>query len=198
MSWNPVKGLRDWATGGSNSNAYNMAAATMMQGQKAAEQTLEDAKKIKTKSAEDVMKEGQAAAGVASANKAGEAKKAAMGAATMGGANRLQSALAGASAAGKAASEGFSDTANANAQMTAQKDLAEKQAQVELAKQNAANQTATANAQAQGIINQAEGAANRRAGLMQAGIGAIGGLFSDENCKKFGKKHTYIPKEERR
>ena len=114
----------------------------------------------------------------------------------MGGANRLQSALAGASAAGKAASEGFSDTANAAAQIEAQKDLADKQAKVDLAKQQAANMTQTAAAQAQGITAQAENAANRKSQLLQAGIGALA-AWSDENAKNF-KRHTYINKEDRR
>lgn len=196
MSWNPVKSIRNWATGGDNSGAYNTAAMIQQNAANQANQTIEAAKNIKTRSAEETMKEGQAAAGVSAANAAGEAKKAAKAAATMGGANRLQSAMAGAAAAGKAASEGFSDTANAAAQTEAQKDLANKQAQVDLAKQQAQNITDTANAQAQGITAQAENAANRKSQLLQAGIGALA-AWSDESCKDF-KKHTYIAKEDRR
>ena len=67
MGWNPVKSIRNWATGGDNSGAYNTAAAVMNNAQNAANQTIEDAKNIKTRSAEETMKEGQAAAGVSAA-----------------------------------------------------------------------------------------------------------------------------------
>lgn len=195
MAWNPVKGIRNWATGGDTSSAYNQAAIGNMMASQQAQAELDKAANIKTKSAEETMKEGMGAAGVASANKAGEAKKQAKAAATMGGANRLQSALAGASAAGQAASEGFTDTANAQAQQAAQKDLANKQAQIDIAKEKANAITSQANAAGQGLIQQKEGEANRRQQLLSTGIGALA-AWSDENCKNF-KRHTYIKKEDR-
>ena len=181
--------LQTWASGGDTSGAYKEAERKNA----AAQAQLEAAKNIKTKSNEELMKEGQSAAGVAAANKAGEAKKAAKAAATMGGAGRLQSATSAAQAAGEAASSGFQDTAAAQSAQAAQKDLAEKQAQIDLAKSQA-DLTAQ---QGQANIAQAESEANRKAGMRQTVLSAVGGLFSDERVKNF-KKHSYIKPEERR
>lgn len=180
--------LQTWAAGGDTSGAYKKAAVANM----AAQQQLQAAKNIKNKSAEETMQEGQTAAGVAAANKAGEAAKNAKAAAVMGNAGRLQAATAGANAAADAASQGFTETANASQALAAQQDAAEKQRQVDLAKAQA-NLTA---AQGQQQIAQAEGEADRRAGMRQATLGAVGSIFSDASCKKF--KHTYIKPEDRR
>ena len=167
---------------GDTSGAYESAARANEQ----AQQQLEAAKNIKTKSAEETMKEGQTAAGVAAANKAGEAKKQAKAAATMGNASRLQSALAGAGAASKAASEGFSDTANSQAQLASQKDLADKQNQINLA-QKQADLTAQ---QGQQQIAQAEGEAQRKSNMATGIMSALAG-WSDGRCKTY-KVHNYI------
>lgn len=180
--------MQTWAAGGDTSGAYKKAAAQNA----VAQQQLQAAKNIKNKSVEETMQEGQTAAGIAAANKAGEAAKNAKAAAVMGNAGRLQAATAGANAAADAASQGFTETANASQALAAQQDAAEKQRQVDLAKAQA-DLTA---AQGQQNINQAEGEAQRRGAMRQATLGAVGALFSDANCKKF--KHTYIPASERR
>ena len=181
--------IQTWAAGGDTSGAYKKAAAANM----AAQQQLQVAKNIKNKSVEETMREGQAAAGTAAANKAGEAMKNAKAAAVMGNAGRLQAATAGAGAAADAASQGFTETANASQALAASQDQAEKQRQVDLAKAQA-DLTA---AQGQNQIAQAEGEAGRKGAMRQATLGAVGALFSDEKVKSF-KRHTYIKPEDRR
>lgn len=64
------------------------------------------------KDTQTLANEGRSAAGIAAADKAGEAKKAAKAAAMQGGGGKLAAATSGANAAANASAQGYAETAN--------------------------------------------------------------------------------------
>lgn len=167
--------FKDWATG---EDEVKKATAQ-------ANKLIQQASELKTKSAEETMKEGRAAAGTAAADKAGEAKSQAKAASAMSGGSRLQNAMAGAKAAGKAASEGYTDTAN---------QVAATQAQIDA--QNVANKQNLAAQQASNLTTAAQNKANREQQRNAAISTTLGSIFSDGTVKDI-KKHTYLKPEDR-
>lgn len=159
--------LYSWATGGDTSDAYT-----------ASNQILEQRKK-NIKGAQQLAQEGRAVAGQAAADKAGQAKKAAVGAAKMANASKLTAATQGAAAAGEAASQGYQDAANTAAALESQKESQLS----DLAKQQSEN-----------LIQQKENEAKRKQSQNQTTLGAVASVLSDGNKKR---KHCYISPEER-
>jgi hypothetical protein len=101
MGWlgNTLSKFKDWVGGydESDNNAYINKA-------KEATNAVKDTQTL--------ANEGRAAAGVAAADKAGEAKKAAKAAAMQGGGGKLAAATSGANAAANASAQGYAETAN--------------------------------------------------------------------------------------
>lgn len=135
---------------------------------------------VQHKSINELQSEGKEAASTASANAAGEAKKAAKAAAIMNNASKLQAATQGAAAAADAATEGFQRASESATAQAAAQDNA----------QVAAQQNALI-AQQQTEAQKKENEKNRQAQLASAVISGVGAAFSDASKKKF-KKHTYI------
>jgi hypothetical protein len=101
MGWlgNTLGKFKDWVGGydESDNNAYVNKA-------KEATNAVKDTQTL--------ANEGRAAAGIAAADKAGEAKKAAKAAAMQGGGGKLAAATSGANAAANASAQGYAETAN--------------------------------------------------------------------------------------
>lgn len=110
-----------------NAFGHNEGTKAAKKAAKQAQQTIEN---VDISDAEDLYKEGRAAAGVAASDKAGIAKKQAKAAAAMNNASKTMAAIQGAQAATDAVQSGYDTTAqNAAAMQAGQeaKDLSKAQ-----------------------------------------------------------------------
>jgi hypothetical protein len=151
----------------------------------------DDVEKTETKESTDVgqlQAEGRAAAGQASSDAAGLAKKSAKAASMQQSGNKMASAANAAAAAGNAAQQGYADTTNAMTNIAAGNEQGDLNRQLQ-------SDIANANREENRYQQKKQRQMNMFNSMASLG-GTLGGaVLSDETKKKV--KHTYIPVENR-